>query len=66
MPATDQDMSKKESSSETDANQEIVVIDTEDAVEFDSGDDTQGETSADAAAESPSEPEAETEPESEL
>jgi len=66
-------MSKKDSSSETEENREIVVVDTEDAVEFDAGSsakdssETGVETDASAAAESSPESESESsiEPDSE-
>lgn len=50
MPLTDQDMSKKESSSETETGQEIVVAD-EDAVQFDEAAAEQNASDASANAE---------------
>ncbi|MCP4390853.1 MAG: hypothetical protein GY802_21330 [Gammaproteobacteria bacterium] len=64
-------MSKKDSSSETEENREIVVVDTEDAVEFGAGSSakeptqTDVETDASPAVEFSPEPEPEPEPESE-
>lgn len=56
MPAVDQGMSKQESSSETEDSKEVVV-DTEDAVEFDAGPEAKSEPESAVDAEDPGQPE---------
>lgn len=57
-------MSNKDSSSETEENKEIVVVDTEDAVEFDAATDAEArtQTEADSVAESGKETGTDTDP----